>query len=98
MFRSTDFNACFFCLRIESANLDGSDRKVIIAGIPHVFGISLNKEFIYWTDWITRSVKKANKYNGGNPVTLIDGLNAQPMDIKVFSKDRHNCKYLSYPH
>ena len=78
--------------RIESAELDGSDRKVIISGIPHVFGIAVFGQYIYWTDWVTRSVKRAGKYNGGNTVTLMERLDAQPMDIKIFSRERQNCK------
>ena len=77
---------------IESSNLDGSDRRVIISGIPHIFGISLMGSYIYWTDWVDRSVKRAGKYNGGNPISLIEGLDAQPMDIKVFAKERQDCK------
>jgi len=77
--------------RIESAQLNGEDRKVIISGIPHVFGIAVFGQYIYWTDWVTRSVKRAGKFSGGNPVVLIDSLDAQPMDIKIFSSERHNC-------
>ncbi|XP_065051806.1 prolow-density lipoprotein receptor-related protein 1-like isoform X1 [Rhopilema esculentum] len=77
--------------RIESANLDGSDRKTVVSGVPHFFGIAIFGQYVYWTDWVTRSVKKANKYNGGNPVSLINGLDAHPMDIKIFSKERQNC-------
>eukprot|EP00794_Sanderia_malayensis_P017393 gene17393-19134_t len=79
--------------RIESANLDGSDRRVVVSGTPHVFGISLLGPYIYWTDWVARSVKRAGKYNGGNPINLLEGLDAQPMDIKVFSRQRQNCSF-----
>ncbi len=72
--------------------MDGSDRRVVISSIPHVFGISLMGPYIYWTDWVARSVKRASKYNGGNPVSLMEGLDAQPMDIKVFAKERQDCK------
>ena len=65
---------------------------MIISGIPHVFGIAVFGQYIYWTDWVTRSVKRAGKFSGGNPVVLIDSLDAQPMDIKIFSSERHNCK------
>ena len=85
----------FPCLnyRIESATLDGSDRKVIVAKVSHVFGVTLFGSYIYWTDWITRSVVRANKHTGGDQVTLIKKLDAQPMDIKVFSQERQTCAY-----
>lgn len=69
---------------------------MIISGmstIPHVFGIAVFGQHIYWTDWVTRSVKRAGKYNGGNPVTLMEGLDARPMDIKIFSGERQNCEW-----
>ena len=52
--------------------------------------------FIYWTDWVTRSVMRINKFGGdrASAVVLIDKLDAQPMGIKVFSKSRQNCKSL----
>jgi len=51
-------------------------------------------DFIYWTDWVTRSVMRINKLGGdtSSAVVLIDKLDAQPMGIKVFSKSRQNCK------
>ena len=81
-----------FHYRIESAELDGSDRRVIVSGIPHVFGIVVLGQYMYWTEWVTRSVIRAGKYNGGDPVILIQGLDARPMDIKVFAQDRQNCE------
>ncbi|XP_066928142.1 low-density lipoprotein receptor-related protein 1-like [Clytia hemisphaerica] len=77
--------------RIESADLDGRNRKIIVQDAPHVFGVTMYGDFIYWTDWVTRSVMRINKYGYGKQVVLIDKLDAQPMGIKVYSKSRQNC-------
>ena len=84
----------FCCYRIESATIDGADRKVIIQNVPHVFGVTLYGDYLYWTDWVTRSVMRAEKHSGGNRIALKEKLDAQPMDIKVFSQGRQNCKTL----
>lgn len=77
--------------RIESATLDGKDRRVVVSNVPHVFGVTLYENYIYWTDWATRSVMRADKISGDNRISLKEKLDAQPMDIKIFSLRRQNC-------
>lgn len=61
--------------RIEMANVDGSDRKVIISQIlPHPFGLSILGEYIYWTDWEENTVERANKITGENRRVLVGHL------------------------
>lgn len=51
--------------RIEYANMNGTDRKVLISdNVPHVFGFSLLGDYIYWTDWQRRSIERAHKESG----------------------------------
>eukprot|EP00106_Octopus_bimaculoides_P021308 XP_014788750.1 PREDICTED: low-density lipoprotein receptor-related protein 4-like [Octopus bimaculoides] len=73
---------------IESATLDGLYRKVIIGvGLPHPFGLVVYGEFIFWTDWDTKSVQMASKYNGSNHQTLKKGLESV-MDVTIFHRGR----------
>jgi low density lipoprotein receptor-related protein 5/6 len=76
--------------RIESATQDGKDRQVILSeNIPHPFAIAVYKDYLFWTDWINKSVNLCNKTNGKNRRELIPAQNQlHPMDIHVFSKDR----------
>ncbi|XP_066922141.1 low-density lipoprotein receptor-related protein 5-like [Clytia hemisphaerica] len=77
--------------RIESSDLEGRDRLVILSSIPHVFGLTLFKDDLYWTDWTERWVALANK-NGQDPqVVLVDNLDQNPMAIKVFAKRNGTC-------
>ncbi|GFR86359.1 low-density lipoprotein receptor-related protein 6 [Elysia marginata] len=60
---------------IESANLDGTDRKILVSEkLPHIFGFSVLDEFIYWTDWQSRSIERVNKWTGKNRTSIVDEL------------------------
>ena len=73
---------------IESANLDGSGRKVLVRkNLPHPFGITVFESSIYWTDWETKSMEKANKLTGNNRTVLLSDLYA-PMGITMFQLQR----------
>lgn len=60
---------------IESSNLNGSDRRLVIR-IPrqHPFSIAVFKDFIYWADWRSRAIFKANKFTGGNKTVIVREL------------------------
>lgn len=81
------------CNRIESASFDGKGRKIVVQSVPHVFGVSLHRDYIYWTDWTTRTVMRAHKRTGKGSVMLKGKLDAQPMDLKIVSAARQNCEY-----
>ncbi|XP_029186888.2 sortilin-related receptor-like [Acropora millepora] len=73
--------------KIERSNLDGSYRRTITrTGLPHPYSISIYEESMYWDDWSTLSIQKANKRDGGSRQTIkshIRGL----MDVKIFHQD-----------
>ncbi|XP_062842266.1 low-density lipoprotein receptor-related protein 1 isoform X2 [Trichomycterus rosablanca] len=69
---------------IEFANLDGTNRHTVLSqDIPHIFAMTLFEEFIYWTDWETKSINRAHKTLGTNKTTLISTLH-RPMDVHIF--------------
>uniref|UniRef100_A0A667YNG9 LDL receptor related protein 1 n=1 Tax=Myripristis murdjan TaxID=586833 RepID=A0A667YNG9_9TELE len=69
---------------IEFASLDGSSRHTVLSNdIPHIFAMTLFEEFIYWTDWETKSINRAHKTQGTNKTTLISTLH-RPMDIHIY--------------
>lgn len=79
---------------IESATFDGLYRRIVIGvGLPHPFGLIVYEDSIFWTDWNTKSVQMAGKFNGTNHQTLKKGLD-NVMDITVFHRGR---PYLSTP-
>ncbi|XP_070536212.1 low-density lipoprotein receptor-related protein 4-like [Ptychodera flava] len=73
---------------IESAALDGSKRRAVISqGLPHPFAITLFEDYIYWTDWHTKSINSANKFTGNDVETIHTRLHF-PMDIHTFHPQR----------
>ncbi|XP_013065627.2 low-density lipoprotein receptor-related protein 6-like [Biomphalaria glabrata] len=61
--------------RIEVADLDGSNRRILVSqNLPHIFSFALVDEFIYWTDWQSRTLERVNRYTGLNRTIIIDQL------------------------
>ncbi|XP_046328862.2 low-density lipoprotein receptor-related protein 4-like isoform X2 [Haliotis rufescens] len=75
---------------LSSSNIDGSNRRILLhnVGFPkqHLFSVSLYGDWVYWTDWINRSLKRANKRTGQD-VTSYRVTNS-PMGVKVFHSSR----------
>ncbi len=59
---------------IETANLDGSDRRSLIRvlGDPdiHPFDIGIHNADIYWSDWRYKKIIRMNKYLGREASTV----------------------------
>jgi low-density lipoprotein receptor-related protein 4 len=73
---------------IESANLDGSDRKkVMSSNLPHPFALTLFEDYMFWTDWHTKSISTANKITGKGYRHVQEGLSF-PMDIHSYHPTR----------
>lgn len=75
---------------IHTINYDGDDHHLVIrdeATLSHPFGISLFENHIYWTDWRSNSVFRANKWNGSD-VTLIQRTLTQPFGIQILHSSR----------
>nr|XP_006819580.1 PREDICTED: low-density lipoprotein receptor-related protein 4-like [Saccoglossus kowalevskii] len=73
---------------IESSTLDGRNRRAVISqGLPHPFAITLFEDYIYWTDWHTKSINSANKFTGNDVETIHSRLHF-PMDIHTFHPQR----------
>eukprot|EP00061_Rhincodon_typus_P018828 g48171.t1 len=73
---------------IEYANLNGTDRRVLIGSqLPHPFGLTLHEDKIYWTDWQSKSIQSADKSSGLGRVVLRENLE-NLMDIHMFHRHR----------
>ena len=55
----------------------------MVQDIPHIFAMTLFEEYIYWTDWETKSINRAHKTLGTNKTVLISTLH-RPMDIHIY--------------
>ncbi|XP_072171800.1 low-density lipoprotein receptor-like [Diadema setosum] len=70
---------------INMANFEGGKRRVILSGedrVSHPFDITVFEDFIYWTDWSTNSVKRADKFTGSNQTAVITEING-PMGLAI---------------
>ncbi|ALC49629.1 CG8909 [Drosophila busckii] len=72
---------------LENMNFDGSNRKVIISGLGHPFGLDVSGGRVFWTDWDNRSAMSADKLTGKNVATVIAN-SSDLMDIRVFHRQR----------
>ncbi|KAG7329468.1 hypothetical protein KOW79_007642 [Hemibagrus wyckioides] len=81
----TDLDTCM----IESTNMQGQQREIIADDLPHPFGLTQYRDFIYWTDWKQRSIERADKRSGQNR-TLVQGQLEYVMDILVFHSSRQD--------
>ena len=75
-------------LGIEYCDFNGNGRVVLISQmIQHPFGIMLYKDHIYWTDWTTNKVERADKITGANRIVVHSNL-GKLMDVTVVHNDR----------
>ncbi|GAB6033184.1 Low-density lipoprotein receptor- protein 4 [Chamberlinius hualienensis] len=73
---------------IEYSHLDGQGRQILIAGdLSHPFGLTLHENLVYWTDWNTRSIHKADKFKGNSRAVVRSNLE-NLMDIHFFHRGR----------
>ncbi|KGL73134.1 Low-density lipoprotein receptor-related protein 2, partial [Tinamus guttatus] len=74
--------------RIERCTLTGTNREIVVSTALHPFAMTLFDQHIYWTDWNTRSIYRANKYDGSDQIVMIMNLPQRPMDIHVWAKSK----------
>lgn len=75
---------------IYSAKYDGSGLIEVLRGheyLSHPFAVTMYGGEVYWTDWRTNTLAKANKWTGGN-VTVVQRTNTQPFDLQVYHPSR----------
>nr|XP_022909737.1 low-density lipoprotein receptor-related protein 1 isoform X1 [Onthophagus taurus] len=75
---------------IHTATYDGSDKRLVLRNhdmLSHPFAISLFENYVYWTDWRTNSVARANKWTGSE-VFVIQRTLTQPFDIEILHPSR----------
>lgn len=82
-----------FCNRsdsIHTATYDGLNHREVMRGhvaLSHPFAIAVYENHVYWTDWRTNSVMRANKWNGSE-ITVMQRTLSQPFDIQILHPSR----------
>lgn len=52
----------------------GLRREIIVDDLPHPFGLTQYRDFIYWTDFNLRSIERADKRSGLNRTVVLQVL------------------------
>lgn len=73
--------------RIEASDLNGQNRRTLVTPVQHPYGLTLLGSHIYWTDWQSRSIQRADKNTGTNTITVRANLPGL-MDIQAVDRDR----------
>ncbi|XP_049827409.1 vitellogenin receptor-like isoform X1 [Schistocerca gregaria] len=75
---------------IESVNLDGSDRRVILeTAVKHPFSIAVFENTLYWSDWEDRQIASCHKFTGKNYRVILRSLKSHIYGIKVYHPALH---------
>ncbi|KAG8200378.1 hypothetical protein JTE90_028559 [Oedothorax gibbosus] len=75
---------------IHTITYAGKDHREVLRShesLSHPFSIALFGNYVYWTDWRTNSVLRANKWNGTD-VRVVQRAITQPFDIMVHHPSR----------
>jgi sugar lactone lactonase YvrE len=79
---------------IESSNLSGQDRRVVVKNIPHPYGLVIVGTHMYWTDWQTKALHRADKTNGTDNTIIrgkLDGLmDVRSVQVRLTKTDLKN--------
>ena len=70
--------------KIEVSNLHGGNRQLVMLSATNIdpYGLAVNHNVLYWTDWGNKSVSRYN-LSSGKLDLIVTGL-YKPMGIRVF--------------
>ncbi|KAK3878186.1 hypothetical protein Pcinc_017158 [Petrolisthes cinctipes] len=74
---------------IESSDLNGYNREVIVGNLPQPYGLTLYEDYVYWADWKTGTIERANKTRGENRTRIQSQLD-YITDILIFHSSRQS--------
>ena len=73
---------------ISMADLDGQNQFIVMnKDLPHTFALTTFMDYIFWTDWETKSVYRAQKFSGEGR-KMVMKTSYRPMDIQVYHRMR----------
>lgn len=73
---------------IDYIDLEGKGKSVrVLNDLPHPFGLVVYQSKVYWTDWDTKSIHRADKDTGNNAIVVRSDINGL-MDVRMFHRDR----------
>ena len=76
---------------IERVSINGTNRQVLLTATIYPFAITVDADYIYWTDLQLKGVYRAEKHTGANMREIVKRLDYSPRDIQIYSQRRQNC-------
>lgn len=76
--------------QICTSDLLGNKREVVLSSfeyLKHPFAVTVFEDDVYWTDWETETIHKANKFTGAGVENVAVSLYS-PMDLHVYHELR----------
>ena len=67
---------------IERCDFNGTRRELLVSATIYPFAITVDRDFIYWTDLQLRGLYRAEKYTGHNMEEVVKRLDNSPRDIQ----------------
>ena len=61
----------------------GQNRRLVLSELSHPYGVTVLDQYIYWTDWDTKSLQRADKNTALDRLTVRSGL-SNLMDVKAW--------------
>jgi len=86
---------------IESADLNGGDRRLIVKDVYHPFGIAVFEDRIFWSDWHDYRLFSCNKFTGKNIKMLLETpfrMNGISIHYSVYNSMPTPCSTSSCSH
>lgn len=96
--------------KIECIGLYGHNRRTAVAPVAYPFGLTNNRDTLFWTDWDTKSIQSASKaaYSLNKPITSPLGGNSKlygivavlercPRVSNQCAVNNGGCRYLCLP-
>ncbi|XP_030179601.1 low-density lipoprotein receptor-related protein 2 [Lynx canadensis] len=77
--------------KIERSTLTGTQREVVVNRAFHPFSLTVYGQYIYWTDWNTKKIYRANKYDGSGQMAMTMSFPFRPNGIRVIVKNQQQC-------
>ena len=72
---------------IERVDFSGQNKVKLLKSVPHPYGLTMYSKFVYFSDWVTKTIERADKETGHNRTRILDNLE-YVMDVLAYHRSR----------
>ena len=73
---------------IEYSNVDGTNRQQLQSDLPYPYGITIEGNLVFFTDWVDFGIHATHRINQGNVTKYTNPLVLQPVGIIAVAANR----------